>query len=138
MRQAKTVTVIGERPTQTPEGTIIPPDATIYNAPRPLWGISWIGDFVHGIHYAAVRDAQGEPESEVYWTQKSHDDNISLDGWVVQWESEAEAIAWAKQYYADEYGDEGRQAAAEADRKTLLEVYRRQHWPGNDLSPVRR
>ena len=38
----KILTVIGQRPTQTPEGTPIPADHCIYNAPRPLYGtLKW-------------------------------------------------------------------------------------------------
>ena len=34
--------------------TAVPVDATVFNAPRPLFGMMWQGPFVTGVHYAAV------------------------------------------------------------------------------------
>lgn len=47
-RPIRTRTVIGTRPPQAPEGYVI------YNAPRPIYGVEWVGDFCSGIFYTAL------------------------------------------------------------------------------------
>jgi len=51
---------LAARPTVTPDGDPIPADAAIYNAARPLAGtLTWAGDSIRGIFYAAV--TPGDP-----------------------------------------------------------------------------
>lgn len=89
-----TLKIIGDRPTQTPEGQDIPAIYIIFNAPRPLWGqITWQGEFGHGIFYAAL-----DPDDK--YTGQGINENDSLDGWLCQWVTLADVLAWAKEYYA--------------------------------------
>lgn len=69
LKQQRTLKVLGTRPTQTPDGKVVPANAVIYNAPRPLYGsvilqdgpgmngayrLTWEGEFICGIFFAAV------------------------------------------------------------------------------------
>lgn len=79
----------------------IPAHWLIFNAPRPLYAsfidgdkaTSWQGEFKHGIFYAAC-----DP-GDTGAIQR----NIELDGWVLEWHSEAEINAWVKDFTARRY-----------------------------------
>lgn len=110
--QPRIYTVIGNRPTQTPDGKPIPLQAVIYNAPRPLYGDpTWQGDFIHGIFYAIANDA------------REHKDNVSLDGWSIRWVTEQRAIQWARAYYRREYPAEAEGFLQDASRRDLLAAF---------------
>lgn len=71
--------IIGSRPAEAPEG------AWIFNAPRPLYGaVTWQGEFVHGIFYAAILPADDYAENFIR-------QNVSLDGWVLCYFSKEDA-----------------------------------------------
>ncbi len=78
-----------DRPAHVGAGNII------FNAPRPLYGEQWQGDFRHGIFYAAV--AIASPEAALF-IQK----NLELDGWVCEYISDAHLMTWAQAYAARE------------------------------------
>lgn len=56
----------------------IPTSQLIFNAPRPLYGETWQGDFRHGIFYAAVDPytPDGLRHAEL---------NHALDGWIIEY-----------------------------------------------------
>ena len=101
------VEVIGNRPEEAPD------DWLVFNVPRPLYGsivktgewssnsVTWIGDFVTGVHYAAVDPA---PEDPAYndphmWI----DENRKLDARIVTWVSKEEhlfrILTWFDEFY---------------------------------------
>ena len=92
--------VIAERPTVvqhdcTGKTALILPDWPIYNAPRPLYGtVTWQGDFVSGIFYAAIDPEDG-------FGHDMEDQNLALDARVLEYLTEDEAVAMARTYYAD-------------------------------------
>lgn len=51
------------------------PDFIVFNAPRPLYGMEWRGEFRHGVFYAAV-DLRNE------WATTWIKSNLSLDASV--------------------------------------------------------
>ncbi len=101
----RTVYVLGApRPTQTPAGRPIPADWVIHNAPRPLNGsqgsdgkpLTWDGEFVAGIHYAAINPTDPYAADD---TRANGENNAALVAWV----SDDEVRAWAQAYYTAEY-----------------------------------
>lgn len=64
--------VIGERPSHVPSGWVI------FNAPRPLYGKDWKGDFRHGVFYAAVDP--NDPMQAGFI-----EENRRLDGWMIEY-----------------------------------------------------
>ena len=100
-RQLKVYKVLGQRPDKvlTDEGfKKLPHRWEVYNAPRPLYGhLSWTGDFLHGIFYVAI-----DP-SDDYVAENWKQENIRLDGWLLEWVSEDEAADAMWQHYLDDY-----------------------------------
>lgn len=89
--KTKKLFIIGERSKDIPKNWLI------FNAPRPLLGDEeWQGDFQHGIFYAAIDPNGYIPKS---WVKS----NCSLDGWLIEYISEKEAIQKAKDYYYEQY-----------------------------------
>ena len=89
--KTKKLFIIGVKPANVPE------DWLIFNAPRPLLGdIEWQGDFRHGLFYVAIDPKGYIPES---WIKR----NCDLDGWLVEYISEDEAIQKTKDYYHKAY-----------------------------------
>lgn len=78
VRPIRTRTVIGTRPSQAPHGYVI------YNAPRPIYGVEWIGDFCSGIFYTALN-----PECPDF--AKLHELNRRQDAVVLTYIDEEEA-----------------------------------------------
>jgi hypothetical protein len=95
MTEPKIYHVKGTRPTRTPAGDPISADWLIFNAPRPLYGeLTWEGPFLHGTFYAASAPR----------TLEFHYENIDLDGWLLEWHTEAEIIAWVTAEYTRKIG----------------------------------
>lgn len=77
----------------------IPADAIIFNAPRPLLGECWEGEFISGIFYAAITDDTPYRESLI-------GQNKSLDAAVLIFVPEAEALKMVQEYLITEgYGE---------------------------------
>lgn len=109
-RTFTTFHVLGARPEFVPgkldhlgEPIALPSHWLIFNAPRPLHATrlhdtdiypEWQGHFYHGLFYTAV-----DPEDP-----HSIENNISLDGWVLEFVTAEMARDWAKAYYHEEYG----------------------------------
>ncbi len=90
----KQVTVIGNRPTQAPDGW------SIFNAPRPLCGdTQWTGDFVHGIFYVAVDPADDYAAGFIAC-------NANLDAWQLEYTTEEVAVTEMLSEYQATYPDE--------------------------------
>jgi hypothetical protein len=98
--QFEAIKIIAERPRlvrlDCGEMEIIPTEALVFNAPRFLYAsrgerchLSWVGDFVHGVHYAAM--LAGDPDS-TYCLEE----NRSLDAKVVLYYTEMQAMAEAR------------------------------------------
>ena len=87
------------------ENTVtIPAGWLIFNAPRPLSGtvtadgqMVWVGEFRHGIYYAAVNPS---PED---FGPKLMKLNVELDGWLCQYVTEKDIETWGRTY-CSEYG----------------------------------
>jgi len=110
--KTKELFIIGEKPKDIPENWFI------FNAPRPLLGdIEWQGEFQHGVFYVAVDPDGYIPES---WIQK----NYNLDGWLVKYISEKDAIKKAKDYYHKEYPNQT-EAIENLGKRDLLQVFHR-------------
>ncbi len=82
----------------------IPPGWLIFNAPRPLSGtltadgqMVWVGEFRHGIYYAAVNPAPEDCGPALIKL------NVELDGWLCQYVTEPDIEDWGRAYCA-EYG----------------------------------
>lgn len=90
--------VIAERPqvvqhSCTGEPYSLGEDWPIYNAPRPLYGTAtWVGDFVSGIFYAAIDPQDG-------FGHDMEDQNLALDARQLEYLTEDEAVAMARQHY---------------------------------------
>ena len=130
------IKVIGTRPTETPNGTPIPETTLIFNAPRPLYGNPvWQGDFQHGIFYAVVDFPNGE------YSQEQYRDNVSLDGWLIEYASKDEAFSWAVSYYERNF-PEVLESLCDSDHylSNLLKCYLRQHnmtsWHNGNDAPA--
>jgi len=107
--KTKKLFIIGTRPD-------IPEDWLIFNAPRPLLGDKeWKGDFQHGIFYVAVDPKGYIPES---WIKS----NCSLDGWLVEYISESEAMKKATDYYHKEYPNQT-EAIGNLGERDLLQAF---------------
>ncbi len=87
--------VVGPRPTETPNGEPISPEAVLYNAPRPLYGLEWQGDFIHGIFYSVI-----EPTDEHFDLFDAR--NASLDAYALVHVTREEVWAWAVEHYKAE------------------------------------
>jgi len=87
----KTLTLLRERPAN------IAADAVIFNAPRPLFGMAWQGDFCAGDQYAAVSPTA--PDRGVLYQM-----NLDLDATVLLYIDEATARQMVKDYIVNEYG----------------------------------
>ena|GEM_PF-2688397 len=89
--KTKQLFIVGTRPKDIPENWLI------FNAPRPLLGHKeWTGDFYHGRFFVAVDPAGYIPEQ---WIKA----NCSLDGWLIKYISEEDAIQQAKNFYHENY-----------------------------------
>jgi hypothetical protein len=78
-QQCRVSIVIGERPSQAPEGWVI------YNAPRPIFGgIEWRGEFAHGVFYAAIDPVDTSPRSA--WMRE---ENRKQDATILIYRTEA-------------------------------------------------
>lgn len=83
MRTVTIKRVVGTKPA--------PPGHLLFNAPRPLYGTTWQGDFEHGIFYAAV-DPVGDPYA-ANWIKR----NVELDGWLLEYITEADIEKWGRE-----------------------------------------
>lgn len=111
------VATIGTRPTHTPDGTPIPPDWPIHNAPRPLYGtLTWQqpqAPFRAFGWFFAVTDPTDE------WANGKHgvdytEENRRLDARELVFISDAEAFARGCAEYRTRYG------SRLADLETML------------------
>lgn len=86
-RPPTTFRIIGQRPADVPDGW------AIHNAPCPLYGDrAWEGDFVHGIHYAAI--APHTPTTALFEQENALNGAVTLE-----YVSEDEAISEQIDYY---------------------------------------
>lgn len=77
----------------------VPENAIIFNAPRPLLGEYWEGEFISGIFYAAITDDNPYKESLIA-------QNKALDATVLIFVPEAEARKLVQDYLiAEGYGE---------------------------------
>lgn len=91
------VRLVRDRSSVVPDN--VPPDAVIFNAPRPLFGYEWKGDPCFGIFYAAIG-----PDD--YNRINFIDQNRRLDATVLIFVSEEEARRQVREYLAAEgYAD---------------------------------
>src|ERR1041385_549517 len=77
--------VIESPPFQAPDGSLV------FNAPRPLYGHDWQGDFIHGIFYVSIDPSDHHAPRQIK-------DNVSYDGWIIQYVSWDEVMEWARGY----------------------------------------
>lgn len=97
--------VIGTRPAD------VPADWLIFNAPRPLYGKEYTGDFKHGIFYAAIDPADDHAAQFIYENQRN-------DGWLIQYIDQGVVDAWATKYAKENDFD-----LAEFDRCDILDSF---------------
>lgn len=98
-------TVIGTRPTQAPHGYVI------YNAPRPIYGVEWVGDFCSGIFYTALN-----PEGQDY--AKLHELNRQQDAVILTYVTEEEVYEAGKERLLAKVGDHDERVAIINDPKS--------------------
>lgn len=72
----------------------VPTDSIIFNAPRPLYGDEWQGDFCSGVFYAAVHT---HDPYRATWIKE----NKSLDARVLAYVSEETARQMVRDYYLE-------------------------------------
>jgi len=102
--------VIDSRPSD------VPADWIVFNAPRPLYGHKeWQGEFYHGRFFAAV-DPHGE------YADRFMKNNVSLDGWVVEYYEKDAAIKQVIEFYKVTYPGES-EAIADLNEKELLDAF---------------
>lgn len=97
--------VIGQRPAD------IPADWLIFNAPRPLYGQEFVGEFKHGILYAALDPNDDHAAQFIYENQRN-------DGWLIQYIDQSVVDAWAAQYAKDNDFD-----LSEFDLRDILDSF---------------
>jgi len=130
------------RPAVVPQGNCsdlpIPANATIWNTSRPLYGstlmdgdkivtnygMTWQGDFKHGIFYAATFDNPNAPwESKAKLDQLNH----AQDGWVVVYVTKQDIERWAVEY-CKEYDLNPNDPDIPIEYKDFRDQYIRTHW----------
>jgi len=110
MNDATLLTLIGERPTQAPEGWLI------FNAPRPLYGqLEWQGDFKHGLFYVAVDPADEFSAGFIF-------ENLRNDAYLLRYASPVEVMEWAKKFAADHQVD-----LADFEQRDIENSWRNSH-----------
>jgi hypothetical protein len=85
MPELTIISLLDQRPADVPLNFLI------FNAPRPLIGSKqWIGDFRHGVFYAAVDITLPRAERCIR-------DNVSLDGWLCEYITRADIEKWGNE-----------------------------------------
>lgn len=113
--------LVGKPPTTTPSGKALPAAYPIHNAPRPLYGdITWQGEFVSGIFYAAFDPEH--PDAEFYTRR-----NAELNAIELTWVSEDEVKAWAREWAKTEDLEEVIEGIIAHDFQNVVRSYRLQH-----------
>jgi hypothetical protein len=77
----------------------IPTNWELYNAPRPLYGKTWEGDFISGIFYAAIDPSH--PDASIW-----REENRKLDATRIMFVSQDSVIEEMVEYYRERYADD--------------------------------
>jgi len=84
-----------KKPVQAEQDGVI-----IFNAPRPLYGETWTGDFISGVFYAAVDTGNQTPSlvDDCFLWQIQIDKNVRLDAAVLTWFNDEDLDRFTKEY----------------------------------------